>query len=80
MWISFSWQLPGVIALTNKIVPTIMNLLKKLAETGQVPATGNRNTRMGPTLGPTTSDLSSVGSSQIPSEDETEFTSPLKQD
>ncbi|XP_061372478.1 protein ROOT HAIR DEFECTIVE 3 homolog 1-like [Gastrolobium bilobum] len=33
--------LPGIISLSSKFVPTIMNLIKRLAEEGQNPATNN---------------------------------------
>ncbi|XP_065866893.1 protein ROOT HAIR DEFECTIVE 3-like [Euphorbia lathyris] len=33
--------LPGLIALSAKFVPTVMNLLKKLTEEGQIPAANN---------------------------------------
>ncbi|CAL0335197.1 unnamed protein product [Lupinus luteus] len=33
--------LPGIISLTSKFIPTIMNLMKKLAEEGQNPANNN---------------------------------------
>lgn len=31
-------QLPGLLSISTKFLPTIMNLLKRLAEEGQVPA------------------------------------------
>lgn len=31
-------QLPGILALSTKFLPTVMNLLKKLADEGQRPA------------------------------------------
>lgn len=38
---TFCFQLPGIISLSSKFIPTIMNLIKKLAEEGQNPATNN---------------------------------------
>lgn len=29
------WQLPGLLSLSTKFLPTVMNILKKLAEEGQ---------------------------------------------
>jgi hypothetical protein len=34
-------QLPGLISLSSKFLPTVMNLLKRLAEEGQIPATND---------------------------------------
>ncbi|XP_027343426.1 protein ROOT HAIR DEFECTIVE 3-like [Abrus precatorius] len=33
--------LPGIISLSTKLIPTVMNIVRKLAEEGQVPATNN---------------------------------------
>ena len=37
------WQLPGLISLSSKFLPTVMNLLKRLAEEGQNPMTNDPN-------------------------------------
>lgn len=36
-------QLPGLISLSSKFLPTVMNLLKRLAEEGQNPMTNDPN-------------------------------------
>jgi len=41
-------QLPGLLSLSTKFIPTVMNLLKKLAEEGQAPPT-NSNQSMNST-------------------------------
>ncbi|KAI4381040.1 hypothetical protein MLD38_007157 [Melastoma candidum] len=78
--------LPGFISISSKIVPTIMNLLMKLAEEGQAPVTNNphRNTiaesRIHPNRVDTPSGMSSMGSSERTSENRTEYTSTSKED
>ncbi|KAL3720855.1 hypothetical protein ACJRO7_005632 [Eucalyptus globulus] len=78
--------LPGLISLSSKFVPTIMNLLKRLAEEGQVPASNNphgnpsvtsKSLRNG--VG-TSSGLSSTASSNVTSEQEAEYSSPSKEE
>jgi hypothetical protein len=78
--------LPGMISLSSKFVPTIMNLLKKLAEAGagQVPATdeANRNSA-GSTKSfqnGSSSELSSTNSSGLTSEHGTRYSSPTKEE
>ncbi|GLT74582.1 hypothetical protein SLA2020_463700 [Shorea laevis] len=75
--------LPGLISLSTKFLPTIMNLLKKLAEEGANPATN------GPQGNPATksskhgsrSDLSSIASSTVnSSESDTGYSSLSKDD
>ncbi|XP_031276271.1 protein ROOT HAIR DEFECTIVE 3-like [Pistacia vera] len=65
--------LPGLLSLSTKLLPTVMNLLRKLAEEGQVPATNDpprnpvipsKNYRNGVS---TSSDLSSSASSEVTS-------------
>ncbi|OWM76571.1 hypothetical protein CDL15_Pgr005535 [Punica granatum] len=78
--------LPGILSLSNKFLPTIMNLLKKLAEAGQVPQTNDppRNPAPGSKsfasrVG-TSSSVSSTGSSAVFPEDATEYSSTSKED
>ncbi|XP_057455236.1 protein ROOT HAIR DEFECTIVE 3-like [Lotus japonicus] len=64
--------LPGIISLSTKFIPTIMNLMRKLAEEGQNPATNNpqRNpSRSNQSDGPAGSSLSSSASSNVTSLD-----------
>lgn len=42
---NFCFQLPGMISLSSKFIPTIMNLMRKLAEEGQAPAANNPQRR-----------------------------------
>ncbi|CAK9174489.1 unnamed protein product [Ilex paraguariensis] len=75
--------LPGLLALSSKFLPTVMNLLRKLAEEGQKPATSDpqrnpslasKNFRSG---GNNNGDLSSSASSEVTtSENGTEYSSP----
>lgn len=62
--------LPGLISLSSKFVPTIMNLLKRLAEEGQMPATNDPH--RSPALAPRSLrngvSGSSEGSSSVTSE------------
>lgn len=77
-------QLPGILSLSTKFLPTVMNLLKKLAEEGQRPA--NADPQQNPPIpaksvpGGSThaySDMSSTGSSEVTSsENGTEYSSP----
>ncbi|KAG5008635.1 protein ROOT HAIR DEFECTIVE 3 homolog 1-like [Glycine soja] len=71
--------LPGIISLSSKFIPTIMNLMKKLAEEGQNPAANN------PQRTPSKSSyneghaVSSSASSNLTRLDNgTEYASPLK--
>lgn len=72
--------LPGILSLSTRFLPTVMNLLKNLAEQGQVPTTSNgqRNPSLAvknPQSG--NSDVSSSASSEvISSENGTEYSSP----
>ncbi|XP_027334316.1 protein ROOT HAIR DEFECTIVE 3 isoform X2 [Abrus precatorius] len=73
--------LPGIISLSSKFIPTIMNLIKKLAEEGQNPATNNhqRSTSKDNYNAVTTNSVSSSSSSNVTSLDNgTEYASPLK--
>lgn len=66
---SFScFQLPGVISLATKFVPTIMNLMKRLAEEGNNPAANNpqrHTSRNNTNAVPVGSSVSSSSSSNI---------------
>ncbi|KAB1218429.1 hypothetical protein CJ030_MR3G026309 [Morella rubra] len=75
--------LPGLISLSSKFVPTIMNLLKRLAEEGQIPTTngpqGNpsiasKSSRNGVSA---SSETSSSASSEVTS---SEYSSPSKEE
>ncbi|KAK9282342.1 hypothetical protein L1049_005258 [Liquidambar formosana] len=78
--------LPGLLSISTKFLPTVMNLLKKLAEEGQTPATSDPQRNPSPASksfrnGVNTSDLSSSASSGITSsENGTENSSPSKHD
>ena len=76
-------QLPGILALASRFLPTVMNLLRRLAEEGQRPA--NADPQQNPaipanTLRSTTNDhseISSSASSEVTtSENGTEYSSP----
>ena len=73
-------QLPGLLSLSTKFLPTVMNLLKKLAEQGQVPT--NNNNERNPSLAAASihSDITDMSSSQssevISSDNGTEYSSP----
>ncbi|KAK8469738.1 hypothetical protein PHAVU_005G159600 [Phaseolus vulgaris] len=77
--------LPGIISLSSKFVPTIMNLMKKLAEEGQGTA-GNDDSRNSSKSyerpvpsGRVTSSRASSGVTSLGNRtDSTEYTSPLK--
>ncbi|KAK9014142.1 hypothetical protein V6N11_005311 [Hibiscus sabdariffa] len=45
--IKLKFSLPGLLSLSTKFLPTVMNLLRKLAEEGQMPATNNSQTNQG---------------------------------
>lgn len=67
--------LPGLISLSTKFLPTVMNIIKKLAEEGQVPATNDP--RRNPALASksfrngvnASSEMSSTGSSEVTEND-----------
>lgn len=83
-------QLPGILSLSTKFLPTVTNLLRKLAEEGQRPVNTDtqRNTSTPPqpstiiqgNVAGSNSGLSSTASSEVTMENETEYTSPLRQD
>lgn len=80
-------QLPGLISLSTKFFPTVMNLLKKLAEEGQIPATNNNPQRnpvgasMNHQNGVSTTEISSSASSEVTSAvNGTEFSSPKREE
>lgn len=66
----FPLQLPGVLTLGTQFVPTIMNLLRKLAEEG-VTATANEPGR-NPTVAPHGLNNTINASSEISSSDSSE--------
>lgn len=75
--------LPGLLSLSTKFLPTVMNLLRKLAEEGQMPA--NPNSQQNPSLASksfrsSTSEQSGVSSSAssevTTSENGNEYSSP----
>ncbi|KAK2653229.1 hypothetical protein Ddye_013085 [Dipteronia dyeriana] len=76
--------LPGLLSLSTKFLPTVMNLIKKLAEEGQAPVTNE--SRQNPAAasksnwnGVSTSDSSSSASSGVTSSgNETEYSSASK--
>ncbi|KAF5727860.1 Root hair defective 3 GTP-binding protein (RHD3) isoform 2 [Tripterygium wilfordii] len=79
--------LPGLISLSSKFLPTVMNIIKSLAEAGQTPATNNPQTN--PALpsrsfrnGVSTSETSSDASSGVTtfSENGTVNSTPSKED
>ncbi|CAL0326060.1 unnamed protein product [Lupinus luteus] len=75
--------LPGIISLSSKFIPTIMNLIKRLAEEGQNPANNNppRNESRNNHNAVTDGAASSSASSNVTSLDnEREYTSPSKQE
>ncbi|KAL5757472.1 hypothetical protein ACOSP7_020083 [Xanthoceras sorbifolium] len=80
--------LPGLLSLSTKLVPTIMNLMKKLAEEGQAPATNeaHRNPAQASKSnqnGVSTSDSSSTSSASsglTSSGNSTGYSSPSKEE
>ncbi|XP_047310935.1 protein ROOT HAIR DEFECTIVE 3-like [Impatiens glandulifera] len=74
--------LPGLLSLSTKFLPTVMNLLKKLAEEGQIPANNSssetRNVNNSVNNGGEAS--SSASSSITASENCTEYSSPSRHD
>lgn len=80
-------QLPGLISLSTKFLPTVMNLLKKLAEEGQITATNNNPQRnpVGASTnhqnGVSTTETSSSASSEVTSAvNGTEYSSPKRRE
>uniref|UniRef100_A0A7N0SX25 Protein ROOT HAIR DEFECTIVE 3 homolog n=1 Tax=Kalanchoe fedtschenkoi TaxID=63787 RepID=A0A7N0SX25_KALFE len=81
--------LPGILSISTKFLPTVTNLLRKLAEQGQTPAS-TTNPQPNPALASssmhyqehnTTSNLSSTASSDVTgAEAGSEYSSPKKQD
>ncbi|XP_076946141.1 protein ROOT HAIR DEFECTIVE 3-like [Bidens hawaiensis] len=73
--------LPGILSLSTKFLPTVTNLLRKLAEEGQVPvntdAQRNNSNSSRITQG-NNSGFSSTASSEVTMENEVEYTSPQK--
>ncbi|XP_074301810.1 protein ROOT HAIR DEFECTIVE 3-like isoform X1 [Silene latifolia] len=79
--------LPGLLSLSARFVPTIMNMLSRLAAQGNVPATAGGQTNHPPFSennfrgGMNYNDASSTGSSQVTSnENGTEYSSSSKDD
>lgn len=75
-------QLPGLLSLSTKILPTVMNLIKKLAEEGQIPAT-NRRERPIPeskSTHNTSSGLSSTSLLEATAENGSEYPSTTKEE
>ncbi|TKY64371.1 ROOT HAIR DEFECTIVE 3-like 1 [Spatholobus suberectus] len=71
--------LPGIISLSSKFVPTIMNLMKRLAEEGQNPAANNPQRTPSKNSYNESRAMSSSASSNLTSLDNgTEYASPLK--
>ncbi|XP_071711747.1 protein ROOT HAIR DEFECTIVE 3 isoform X2 [Rutidosis leptorrhynchoides] len=73
--------LPGILSLSTKFIPTVTNLLKKLAEQGERPVStdAQRNTSGPPQASriiQSNSGVSSTASSEVVIENETEYTSP----
>ncbi|KAI3759756.1 hypothetical protein L6452_07796 [Arctium lappa] len=81
--------LPGILSLSTKFLPTVTNLLRKLAEEGQRPATTDAHSN---TSNPSqasriiqgvvgsNSAFSSTASSEVTMENEVEYTSPSRHD
>ncbi|CAH1422770.1 unnamed protein product [Lactuca virosa] len=63
--------LPGILSLSTKFIPTVTNLLRKLAEQGERPVNPTPQTIQGSTSG-----FSSTASSEVTNENEMEYTSP----
>lgn len=74
-------QLPALLSLSTKFVPTIMNILKRLADEGAAPAAPERQreTELQP-RNSSNSNVTSAGSSSITSpENGPEYSSPVAQ-
>ncbi|XP_024969122.1 protein ROOT HAIR DEFECTIVE 3-like [Cynara cardunculus var. scolymus] len=81
--------LPGILSLSTKFLPTVTNLLRKLAEEGQRPTTtdAHSNTSNPPQASRiiqgvvgSNSGFSSTASSEVTMENEVEYTSPSRHD
>ncbi|GAB2269229.1 Cell wall protein rhd3 [Dionaea muscipula] len=77
--------LPGLLSVCSRFVPTVLNLLRKLAEEGQVGGAATGNSQRNPSIAAKSYrgevEMSSTGSSQVTSaENGTEYSSPSKQD
>jgi hypothetical protein len=75
-------QLPALLSLSTKFVPTIMNILKRLADAGAEPPAPERRREMElqPTRNSSNSNVTSAGSSSITSsENGPEYSSPIAQ-
>ncbi|OWM77119.1 hypothetical protein CDL15_Pgr013210 [Punica granatum] len=75
--------LPGLISLSTKFLPTVMNLVRKLAEEGQVPRANNHERN--PALESNgfqgaNSGLSSASSSEVTTENGTDYSSSRKEE
>lgn len=73
-------QIPGLISLSSKFLPTVMNLLKGLAEAGQVPETSGPQRNPAVTAKSIQNGASSSSSEVTSSENGTEYSSASKQD
>ncbi|RWW59709.1 hypothetical protein BHE74_00033341 [Ensete ventricosum] len=74
--------LPGLLSLSTKFLPTVINILRKLADEGQQPAAPvlDRNHSKRYRSGVISDSSSSTASSNLTSsENETEYTSPPRQ-
>lgn len=75
-------QLPGILSLSTKFLPTVTNLLRKLAEEGQRPVnTDAQRDTSNPQvsrINQSNSGVSSTASSEVIIENETEYTSPSR--
>jgi len=72
--------LPALLSLSTKFVPTIMNILKRLADEGQRPAAPERQREMElqPTNRSSYSNVTSAGSSSVTTtENGPEYSSPV---
>ncbi|CAI9263493.1 unnamed protein product [Lactuca saligna] len=63
--------LPGILSLSTKFIPTVTNLLRKLAEQGERPVNPTPQSIQGSTSG-----FSSTASSEVTNEIEMEYSSP----
>ncbi|TVU34204.1 hypothetical protein EJB05_16035 [Eragrostis curvula] len=75
--------LPAILSLSTKFVPTVMNILKRLADEGQAPAAPQREMELQPKStrnGTSYSNVTSTGSSSVTtSEIGPEYSSPVPQ-
>ncbi|KAL8113719.1 protein ROOT HAIR DEFECTIVE 3-like isoform X2 [Apium graveolens] len=76
--------LPALLSLSTKFLPTVMNLLKKLAEQGQLPTTNNNQRNPSIAANSFHSDSTGISSSEssevISSDNGTEYSSPAVND